>query len=76
MPRNTPAKSSIPAILRGAAWANYLHEHRVWEYTDILDLYHSTHNHVTIYKINEYYFCFRFARGYRDLPALKRVLTE
>lgn len=61
--------------LTGKAWNSHLEKNNLAG-KDVLEVYHSTHRHERIYQLAGYFFCFRFARGYADLSALKTALNH
>ena len=60
-------------VLSGKEWNKYLTDNNLTD-KDQMELYRCTHNYTAIYKIGEYFFCFRIRKGYKNLAALKRLV--
>jgi hypothetical protein len=67
--------TELPNVMRAPDWGLYLRDNKFIEMGQA-KLYHSTYKHTTIYKLGDYYFCFHILRGYKNLSALKGVITR
>ncbi len=64
---------SEKTVLKGKLWNEYLVNNE-FKKLGQMELYRCTHRYTPIYKIGDYYFSFKFARGYKSLAALKRLV--
>ena len=61
-------------VLKGKEWNKYLEIVKIKE-IPYMKVYHSTYNYNQIYKVGEYHFYFAFTRGYKNLSALRRLIS-
>jgi hypothetical protein len=67
-------------VLIGQEWLDYLKARDFLKLSCSFDgqtkLYSGvTFKYIPIYKLGDYYFCMKIRRGYRNISALKRLIT-
>ena len=67
--------SNQPNVLTGKPWNQYLEDNNFTDKSQT-ELYNCTHNSHAIYKLGDYYFCFAISGGYKNLSALKSLITK
>jgi hypothetical protein len=66
-------ETNMESVLKGREWTKYMEENHI-KTKGQLELYRCTHRYVPIYKLGDYYFSFKFCRGYKNLASLKRLV--
>ena len=62
-------------VLKGKAWNDYLLDHNI-KNIPYQKLYNQTYRYEQVFKVGDYYFCFMFTRGYKNVSSLKRLISQ